>query len=224
MTIKIAPSILAADFARLGQEVEAVVAGGADLIHVDVMDGRFVPNITIGQPVVAALQRVTDRPLDVHLMIEEPDRYLESFARAGAGILTVHVEACRHLHRTLSAIRELGVKAGVTLNPATPLSAVEWVLDQVDLALVMSVNPGFGGQRFIPAALQRIRQLRQMIDLRGLAVEIEVDGGIVVDNAAEVAAAGAEILVSGTGIFGTPDYARTITAMRAGTGSGGSRG
>ena len=214
MKALISPSILAADFARLGEEVRAITDGGCDYIHVDVMDGRFVPNITIGQPVVAALKKVTPLPLDVHLMIEEPERYVESFAEAGADLICVHAEACRHLHRTLQQIRALGKMSAVSLNPATPLEAISWVLDQVDMVLVMSVNPGFGGQSFIPSALDKVRALRAMLDARGLEVNIEVDGGVVVDNAAEVAAAGANVLVSGTGIFRTPDYAATIAAMR----------
>ncbi len=210
----ISPSILAADFNRLGEEVRAITEGGCDYIHVDVMDGRFVPNITIGQPVVAALRQVTPLPLDVHLMIDEPERYVESFAEAGADIICVHAEACRHLHRTLQQIRSLGKKAAVSLNPATPVETVQWVLDQLDMVLVMSVNPGFGGQSFIPSALDKVRTLRELIQARGLEVDIEVDGGVIVDNAAEVAAAGANVLVSGTGIFRTPDYAATIAEMR----------
>ncbi|MCA9666046.1 MAG: ribulose-phosphate 3-epimerase [Myxococcales bacterium] len=215
MTIKIAPSILAADFGRLAEEVKAVCAAGADYIHVDVMDGRYVPNISIGQPVVRAIKRASDVPLDVHLMIEEPERYLESFAESGADILTVHVEASVHLHRTLTAIRALGMRAGVTLNPGTPVGALEAVLDEVDMVLVMSVNPGFGGQTFIARTLERVRTVREMTRARGLSIDIEVDGGVVVENAGEIAAAGANVFVSGTGIFRTPDYAQTIAAMRA---------
>jgi len=217
MSVLIAPSILAADFGRLTEEVQAVAAAGCDYIHVDVMDGHFVPNITIGPPVVAALRRATELPLDVHLMIEAPDRYLEDFAGAGADLICVHVEACTHLHRTLQRIRDLGKRPAVSLNPATPLQSIQWVLGDVDMVLVMSVNPGFGGQSFIPASLDRIRALREMLLARGLAVDIEVDGGIVVDNVAEVTRAGANVLVSGTGIFRTPDYAATIRAMRAAT-------
>jgi ribulose-phosphate 3-epimerase len=213
--ILIAPSILAADFGRLAEEVEAIAAGGCDYVHVDVMDGRFVPNITIGPPVVAALRRVTHLPLDVHLMIAEPERYLETFAEAGADLICVHVEACRHLHRTLQRIRDLGKRPAVSLNPATPPEAVHWVLDELEMVLVMSVNPGFGGQAFIPGALDKIRALRRTIAERNLSVDIEVDGGIVIENAAKVARAGANVLVSGTGIFGTADYARTIRRMRA---------
>ncbi len=215
MEIRIAPSILAADFGRLGAEVEAITAAGCDYVHVDVMDGRFVPNLTIGQPVVAALRRHTTLPLDVHLMIEEPERHLESFAEAGADLICVHVEACRHLHRTLQAIRALGKRPAVSLNPATPIEAVEWVLDEVELVLVMSVNPGFGGQRFIPASLAKLRALRARALARNLDLELEVDGGIGVENTAAVVAAGATVLVSGTGLFGTRNYAETMAKMRA---------
>ena len=219
MDILISPSILAADFGRLADEVAAVTAAGCDYVHVDVMDGHFVPNITIGPPVVAALRQVTALPLDVHLMIEEPDRYLDAFASAGADLICVHVEACVQLHRALQRIRDLGKRPAVSLNPATPPEAVYWVLDQVDMVLVMSVNPGFGGQSFIPATLDKVRALRQEILSRGLEVDIEVDGGIVVDNVAGVTAAGANVLVSGTGIFRTPDYTRTIRAMREAAGA-----
>jgi ribulose-phosphate 3-epimerase len=215
MSILISPSILAADFGRLREEVQAVTEAGCDYIHVDVMDGNFVPNITIGQPVVRALREATHLPLDVHLMIEEPGRYVEGFAEAGADIICVHAEACRHLHRTLQQIRALGKRPAVSLNPATPLEAVRWVLADVEMVLVMSVNPGFGGQSFIPSALDRVSQLRAWLQEQGLQAEIEVDGGVVVDNAAEVAAAGATVLVSGTGIFRTPDYRETIDRMRA---------
>jgi ribulose-phosphate 3-epimerase len=215
MDILISPSILAADFGRLAEEVKAVADAGCDYIHVDVMDGCFVPNITIGPPVVAALRQATQLPLDVHLMIADPDRYLDDFARAGADLICVHVEACTHLHRTLQRIRDLGKRPAVSLNPATPPEAAHWVLEDVEMVLVMSVNPGFGGQSFIPSSLEKIRALRETISARGLGVDIEVDGGVVVDNAAEVAGAGANVLVSGTGIFRTPDYAETIRRMRA---------
>jgi len=203
-SVKLAPSILAADFARLGEAVAEAEAAGADWIHVDVMDGHFVPNITIGPPVVQALRRVTRLPLDVHLMIENPECYLEAFAEAGADILTVHVETCPHLHRTLQRIRELGVRPGVTLNPATPLVMLEEALPHVDLVLVMSVNPGFGGQTYIPTSTAKVARLRAMLDRLGSQADLEVDGGIKVSNAAEVVAAGATVLVAGSAIFGGP--------------------
>lgn len=212
--VRIAPSILSADFMKLGEEVEKVDRGGADLLHVDVMDGRFVPNITIGPLVVKALRGQTRLPLDVHLMIVEPEKYVEDFATAGADIITVHVEATHHLQRLLKRIRELGKKAGVSLNPHTPLSAIEWVLGDVDLVLIMTVNPGFGGQTFIPQMIQKIEQLRQKVDRYSLPVDIEVDGGIKVDNVANVAGAGADIVVSGSGIFRTVDYGATIKEMK----------
>jgi ribulose-phosphate 3-epimerase len=214
--IKIAPSILSADFAHLGDEVRAITAGGADLIHVDVMDGRFVPNITIGPVVVAAVKKVTQVPLDVHLMIEEAERYVDDFAAAGADIITVHVEACRHLHRVLQQIRAAGKRPSVVLNPATPLETLRHVLDDVTQVLLMSVNPGFGGQAFIPDTIPKIRALRHELDDRGLhSVDIEVDGGIKVSNVDAVVAAGANVIVSGSGIFNTPSYAHTIAEMRA---------
>ena len=210
--IKIAPSILSADFARLGEEGRAIAS--ADYLHVDVMDGHFVPNLTIGPPVVAALRKVTDLPLDVHLMIENPDRYIADFAAAGADIITVHLEAAVHLHRTVQLIRSLGKKAGVSINPATPVSALEVILDDLDLVLVMSVNPGFGGQSFIPAALTKIDQLRREIDRRGLRVELEVDGGVKTDNIGLIARAGADVFVAGSAVFGSSDYAATIAGLR----------
>jgi ribulose-phosphate 3-epimerase len=212
--IKIAPSILSADFSRLGEDIQAVDRAGADYIHVDVMDGHFVPNITIGPLVVAALRKVTDKPLDVHLMIENPDLYIPEFARAGADIITVHQEAVPHLHRTVQLIKSLGKKAGVSLNPATPVETLDVILDELDLVLVMSVNPGFGGQAFIPSALDKIRALRQRIAQRGLATELEVDGGVKLDNIGEVVAAGADVLVAGSAVFNTDDYAATIAALR----------
>ena len=212
--IKIAPSILSADFSRLAEDIRAVDRAGADYIHVDVMDGHFVPNITIGPLVVEALRRVTDKPLDVHLMIENPDLYIPEFARAGADIITVHQEAVPHLHRTVQLIKSFGKKAGVSLNPATPVATLDVILDDLDLVLVMSVNPGFGGQAFIPSALDKIRALRQRISQRGLATELEVDGGVKIDNIRAVVAAGADVLVAGSAVFNTDDYAATISALR----------
>jgi len=212
--IKISPSILSADFSRLGEDVQAVDRAGADYIHIDVMDGHFVPNITIGPLVVDALRKVTDKPLDVHLMIENPDRYIADFAKAGADIIVVHQEAVPHLHRTVQLIKSLGKRAGVSLNPGTPVETLDVVLDDLDLVLVMSVNPGFGGQSFIPSALDKIRALRQRITQRGLATELEVDGGVKLDNIREVVAAGADVLVAGSAVFNTDDYAATITALR----------
>ncbi|RMG21596.1 MAG: ribulose-phosphate 3-epimerase [Deltaproteobacteria bacterium] len=210
----IAPSILSADFARLGEEVEAVVAAGADLVHVDVMDGHFVPNLTIGAPVVAALRKVTELPLDVHLMIEHPERFVDDFARAGADVLTVHAEACVHLHRVLQQIREAGMKPAVALNPHTPLCVLDHVLEEVEMVLLMSVNPGFGGQRFIPQVLAKVEALAERIASRGLDVDIEVDGGVKVANFATLAGAGATVLVAGSAVFGAADYREVIQAMR----------
>lgn len=213
--IKIAPSILSADFSRLGEEVQALEAGGTNYVHIDVMDGQFVPNITIGPLVVDAVRKITHLPLDVHLMIVDPDRYIPEFAKAGADILTVHQEASTHLHRTVQLIKSLGKKAGVSLNPATPASTLEVILDELDLVLVMSVNPGFGGQSFIENALPKIEQLRSMIDQRGLSVELQVDGGVKPDNIGRIAAAGADVFVAGSAVFSTRDYGATITELRA---------
>jgi ribulose-phosphate 3-epimerase len=211
----IAPSILSADFARLGEEIRAVEAAGADWIHVDVMDGHFVPNITIGPLVVEAARRSTRLPLDVHLMIARPERYVADFAKAGADYIAVQAEACLHLDRTIQLIRQCGAKPGVVLNPATPLSSLEWVLDQLDLVLIMSVNPGFGGQSFIPAALKKIESARRIIDASGRDIRLEVDGGIKIDNIRAVADAGADTFVAGSAIFGQRDYKVVIDAMRA---------
>ena len=212
--IEIAPSILSADFARLGEEIKAAERGGAGLIHIDVMDGHFVPNITIGPMVVKAARRATDLPLDCHLMITDPDRYIDDFARAGASMISVHVEADVHLHRTLGAIRELGVKPGVVLNPATPLVAIEEALPSVDYVLVMSVNPGFGGQSFIGTSLDKISRLRSMIEARGLDVHIEVDGGIDVNNVGDVVRQGAEWIVAGSAVFGKNDPEEATRQLR----------
>ena len=211
---RIAPSILSADLAHLADEVQEVVEAGADWIHVDVMDGHFVPNITIGPVVVKALKKVVSIPLDVHLMIENADLYLDAFIEAGADILTVQVEACTHLHRTVHAIKDKGVKAGAALNPATPLETLDYILPDLDLVMIMTVNPGFGGQEFIPAMLPKIEQLKRIITERKLTAEIEVDGGIKVANIGEVARRGGDIFVAGSAIFGTPDRKETIRKMR----------
>lgn len=209
----ISPSILAADFARLGEEVRAIDAAGADYIHIDVMDGHFVPNISFGTPIMESIRGVTKKPFDVHLMIAPVDPYLESFAKAGADIITVHAEAGPHLDRTLQAIRAMGKKAGVSLNPATPASVLKHVMDRLDLILVMSVNPGFGGQSFIPAMLEKISEIRDMVD--GRNIDIEVDGGVTRHNAGDIVRAGANVLVAGSAIFKTKDYAAEIKAIRA---------
>ncbi len=214
MEYYVAPSLLSADFGRLAEEVRAVEAAGADLLHVDVMDGRFVPNITIGPPVVAAIKRCAGVPLDVHLMIVEPEKYIDAFAEAGADVITIHAEATPHLQRAVARIRELGKKSGVALNPSTSLSAVEWVLSDVDMVLLMTVNPGFGGQAFLPGMTGKIELLRSQLARTGLQVDIEVDGGIKADNVAEVVKAGANVIVSGSGIFGTKDYGKTIARMK----------
>ncbi|AGC48189.1 ribulose-phosphate 3-epimerase [Myxococcus stipitatus DSM 14675] len=212
--VRISPSLLSADFGRLAEEVRDIEAAGADLIHVDVMDGRFVPNITIGPVVVEAIKRVATKPLDVHLMIVEPERYVEAFVKAGADVLTVHVEASPHLHRTLQAIRKLGAKASVVLNPSTSLSAIEEVLGDVDMVLLMSVNPGFGGQGFIESTVDKVRRLRAMFDARGLDTDIEVDGGINAETGRQVVAAGATVLVAGSYVFGAKDRAAAIRSLR----------
>jgi ribulose-phosphate 3-epimerase len=215
-TKKIAPSLLSADFSQLKQDIELVEQGGCDLLHVDVMDGHFVPNITFGPFIVKAIKKCATTPLDVHLMIENPENYIEDFAKAGSDYITVHQEACVHLHRVIQQIKATGAKAGVSLNPATPLSTIEEVLGDVDLVLIMSVNPGFGGQSFIESSLDKIKRLRQMLDDRGLHhVEIEIDGGVKLDNIKEVADAGVDIFVSGSGIYKAADPQQTIADMKA---------
>jgi ribulose-phosphate 3-epimerase len=215
VSLRIAASILSADFAALGAAIAAAERGGADLIHVDIMDGHFVPNLTMGPPVVRSIRKVAKVPLDVHLMIEEPDRYIEAFVRAGAAMISVHVEVVRHLHRTIQAIKELGAKAGVALNPATPVVAIEEIAGDVDLVLVMSVNPGFGGQTFIPRSESKIQAVRALLDRQGSAAPIEVDGGVDASNAARIVEAGGTILVAGNSIFGTGDPERATRDLRA---------
>jgi ribulose-phosphate 3-epimerase len=215
LPIRIAPSILSADFGRLADEVRAIEAAGADVVHVDVMDGRFVPNITIGPLVVEAVRKVTKLPIDCHLMIVEPERYVEAFAKAGADLVSVHAEVSPHLHRTLQAIRAAGARPAVALNPSTGLEAIEYVLGDCEMVLIMTVNPGFGGQRYIDACTEKVRRLRALADARGQALEIEVDGGVKAETAAQVAAAGANVLVAGTAVFGAKDYREAIHGIRS---------
>ena len=210
----IAPSILSADFSRLGEEVAAIERGGADWVHVDVMDGHFVPNITIGPPVVASIRKITKLPLDVHLMIQDPDKYIEKFAKAGADIITVHVETSPHLHRSVQFIKDQGCKAGVSLNPATSLATLDHILSEADMVLIMTVNPGFGGQEFIPSVLPKIKRLREKISEKGIGVDIEVDGGVNLITISKVAQAGGNIFVAGNAVFTTPDYGKTISELR----------
>lgn len=212
--IIVAPSILASDFSRLGEEIAAVEKGGGDWIHVDVMDGHFVPNITLGPPIVKAIRPRTNLPLDVHLMIENPDRYVPSFRKSGADWITVHQEACTHLHRTIALVKSVGARVGVALNPATPVSTIEYVLQDLDMVLIMTVNPGFGGQAFIPNVLPKIRALRQMIESRGLDVRIQVDGGINEQTAKDAVAHGADVLVAGSYVFGTDDREEQILRLK----------
>lgn len=211
----IAPSILSADFTRLGEEIKAVEKAGADWLHLDIMDGHFVPNITIGPPVVASIRKVTKLTLDVHLMIEDADTYIPEFAKAGADIITVHQEACRHLHRTVHLIKSLGKKAGVVINPATPVHALKEIIADIDLVLIMSVNPGFGGQSFIPGSLGKLAEVRQMLKDRNVKAEIEVDGGVTRDNAGDIVRAGASVLVAGNAVFKSGDYAAAIKAIKS---------
>jgi ribulose-phosphate 3-epimerase len=211
---KIAPSILSADFSRLGDEVRAVERGGADYIHIDVMDGHFVPNITIGPLVVEAVRKVTSLPLDVHLMIENPDLYIPGFAEAGSDIIVVHAEATHHLHRTVQLIKSFGKKAGVSFNPATPLHQLDYLVDELDLVLLMTVNPGFGGQSFIEACLPKIHALRGILDKRGLETELEVDGGVKIENIGRISSAGGDVFVAGSAVFGSADYGVTIEELK----------
>lgn len=212
--IQIAPSILSADFSKLGEEILRLEKAGADVIHIDVMDGQFVPNITIGPLVVKALRPLTKLPFDVHLMIKDPDDFIDAFADAGADIISVHVETCTHLHRTLQKIKQRGVKAAVALNPATSLSTLDWIAHEVDMILLMTVNPGFGGQSFIPASTEKIRELRNHLNSRGLSVDIEIDGGIGLENIYEVTEAGANVIVSGSAVFSAPDMNGFIQGLK----------
>ena len=212
--VKIAPSILSADFSKLGEEIKDVERGGADYIHVDVMDGHFVPNITIGPLIVDSIRPITKLPLDVHLMIENPDQYIEDFAKAGADYITVHVEACRHLHRTIQLIKSLGVKAGVVLNPATPVQLIEPIIEDVDMVLLMTVNPGFGGQKFISSVLPKIKQVKEMSEQKGLNLEIEVDGGVNEETALLCVEAGATVLVAGSAVFNQSDRREAISRLK----------
>jgi len=211
---KISPSILSANFNRLGEEIKAVEAADADYIHIDVMDGQFVPNITVGPLVVKAARKITDLPLDVHLMIADPDRYIDDFVEAGSDIIVVHQEAACHLHRTLNYIKEKGKKAGVAINPSTPISSLECVLEYVEMVVLMSVNPGFGGQKFIESSIQKIEEMRKIIDKKGLNIELEIDGGVSLKNIGKIAAAGADVFVSGSGVYGSDDYTETIRLMK----------
>jgi ribulose-phosphate 3-epimerase len=216
---KIAPSILSADFTKLGEEIKAVEAAGADYIHIDVMDGHFVPNITVGPMIVKAARKVTNLPLDVHLMIENPERYIDDFVEAGSDVITIHVETVTHLHRLLGVIKDAGIKAGTALNPATPLSSIQHVLHIMDMAVVMTVNPGFGGQSFIPEVLPKIEELKRIKDEKDIEIDIEVDGGINVENIAQVARAGANVFVAGNAVFGSSNYMETIALMKKNSGS-----
>ena len=224
MSVRLAPSILSADFAHLARDIAAAEAGGADLIHVDVMDGHFVPNLTIGPPVVKAIKRVATVPLDVHLMVANPDQYLQAYVTAGASLLTVHAEVLPHLHRTIAAIKELGAQAGVALNPSTPLSVLEHVAADLDFVLVMSVNPGFGGQRFIPHALDKVRALRALLTRAGSRAFIEIDGGVDLTNIAAVVAAGVSVVVAGQAVFGHGDATAATRALKAAAAGAGARG
>jgi ribulose-phosphate 3-epimerase len=211
---KLAPSILSADFARLGEEIKTVEEAGADYIHIDVMDGHFVPNITIGPLIVETARKITNLPLDVHLMISNPERYIKDFVEAGSNLLSIHVETCHHLQRTLTHIRELGAKPAAVLNPSTPLSALEYILEEVDMVLLMTVNPGFGGQKFIPGMLPKIKKVRKLIDEKNPAVELEVDGGIKLDNISQVAQAGADVVVAGSAVFKSANCKKTVRLMK----------